>query len=210
MFALRTSSSRFRSPSITTVFPSIVKVGWVTLFIWLYPLDRVNFAGCGARAALDAQFLIDLVRLLLFSRDGSSRAGFNAQAATFAFRLTDFRPRQRLALASAAALIEDVLFVLLAEVAHGGEDRVRRRLTQAAQRSDLHSASKFLQKIKGILIGPSFNDIVQQRQQLPCSFPAQHAFAAGFALRELHEEARDADHACALVHCHQPAGANHC
>src|ERR1035441_2599421 len=133
MFALRTSSSRFRSPSITTVFPSIVKVGCVILFIWLYPLDRVNFAGCGARAALDAQFRIDVVRLLLFSRDGSGRAGLKAQAAAFALLLIDLRLQQRLAPARAAALLEDVLFVLLAEVAHGGEDRIRRRLSQAAQ-----------------------------------------------------------------------------
>src|SRR6266567_5164005 len=133
MLALRTSSSRLRSPSIATVLPSIVKVGCVTLFIWLYPLDRVNFAGCRACAALDAQFRIDLVRLLLFSGDGLCWASLNAQAAPFALHLIDLGTQQRLASAGPAAFLEDVLFILLAEVTQGREHGIRRRLSKAAQ-----------------------------------------------------------------------------
>src|ERR1035438_8967426 len=133
MLALRTSSSRLRSPSITTVFPSIVKVGCVTLFMWLYPFDRVNFAGCRAGAAFDAQLRIDVVRLLLFSSDCLRGAGFDAQSAAFALDLIDLRAQQRLAPARSAALFEDVLFVFLAEIAQGRENRIRRSLSQAAQ-----------------------------------------------------------------------------
>src|ERR1035437_10004608 len=109
MLALRTSSSRLRSPSITTVFPSMVKVGCVTVFIWLYPLDRVNFACSGARSALDAELRIDVMRLFLFSRDGSRWARLEAQAAALALDLIDLRPQQGLATSSPAALLENVL-----------------------------------------------------------------------------------------------------
>src|ERR1039458_6244818 len=97
MLASRTSSSRFRSPSIAIVLPSMVKVGWVTWFIWLYPFNRVYLAGCCARTALDAQFRIDVVRLLLFSGNGLSWAGLDAQTASLALHLVDLRPQQRLA-----------------------------------------------------------------------------------------------------------------
>src|SRR5664280_2069367 len=130
------SSSRLRSPSIATVLPSIVKVGCVSVFIWLYPFNCVNLAGCCARTALDAQLRIDVVRLLLFTRDGAYRAGRKAQAASLALQRIDLRAQQGLAAACAAALLEDVLFILLAEVAHGGEHRVRRRLAQSAQGPD--------------------------------------------------------------------------
>ena len=108
-----------------------------------------------------------------------------------------------------AALLEDVLFVFLAEVAHRREHRIRRRLSQAAQRANLHRASQFLQQVKRVCIGAAFNHVVEQRKQLLGSFAAQHALAAGFALRKLHEEARNAHHAGALVHHHQAAGADH-
>jgi hypothetical protein len=49
------------------------------------------FAGCCAGAALDAQFRIDVVRLLFFSGDGSGWAGLDAEAAAFALHLIDLR-----------------------------------------------------------------------------------------------------------------------
>jgi hypothetical protein len=69
----------------------MVNVDWVTVFIWLYPLDRVNFAGCCARAALDADLSIDVVRLLLLTGNCPGRARLNAQAAAFALHFVDFR-----------------------------------------------------------------------------------------------------------------------
>jgi hypothetical protein len=51
----------------------------------------MNFAGCCAGATLDAQLRIDVVRLLLFTRDGTGWAGLDAEAAAFALHLIDLR-----------------------------------------------------------------------------------------------------------------------
>jgi len=53
----------------------------------------MNFAGFRACSALDAQFRINVVRLLFFSADGSYRAGRNAQVAAFALLLIDRWPQ---------------------------------------------------------------------------------------------------------------------
>ena len=64
------------------------------------------------------------------------------------------RQRQFLADARLAALRDDVVFELLAEVPHGGEHRVGRGLAQAAQRAVADVAAQLVQGFQVLPCGP--------------------------------------------------------
>src|SRR5664279_3538359 len=99
----------------------------------LHPRDRFEAAGPVALVAVDAQAVIDDVRLTLLAGDGLGRAGPPAHSAAVAL-LVDGVGEQGLALMSGALAVGDVRLVLRAEVLESGEHRVWGGLAQAALR----------------------------------------------------------------------------
>ena len=118
------------------------------------------------------------------------------------------RVDQRRADARAAVLVADVLDVFLAEVADGGEHRVRGGLAQAAERRVLDHFAQVDQPLDVALFAPALADAVEDFQHPLGADAAGHALAARFLLDELEEEAGDVDHAAILVHDDQAAGAH--
>ena len=149
------------------------------------------------------------MRGLHLAGDRADGALAGAGRAAFALRGVDLGTGERLAFAGRADLAEHVVFVLLAEIAQGGEDRVRGGLAEAAEGAELDGFCGLLEEVERIFRGAAFDDVVKQREHLLRAFAARHALAAGFVLRELHEEPRDADHAGLLVHDHESAGTDH-
>ena len=110
------------------------------------------------------------------------------------------RERQFLAHAGRAAPRENVIFKLVAEVPHGGEHRIGRRLSQAAERAVANVAAQFVQEFEMMRRARAFGDAIQNAQALVQADAAGDAFAARFRVRELDEVAGDVDHAVVFVH----------
>ena len=118
------------------------------------------------------------------------------------------RQRQFGADAGHAAMGDDVVFELLAEVPHGGQHRVGRRLAQAAQRAVADVAAQLVQPLQVVHAARALGDAVQDAQTLVQSDAAGNAFAARLGVGELDEVAGDVDHAVVFVHHHHAAGAH--
>ena len=158
--------------------------------------------GCGQRVVenhglegvFEAAFLVEL----------EEARNVHAQRATVFAR----REREFLADAGAAAMSDDVVFVLFAEVADGGEHGVGRGLAEAAERTLADHAAQFVEQ--GQVVGGSvaFGDGVENAEGLVEAHAARHAFAAGLGMRELDKVAGHVDHAVVFVQNHHAAGAH--
>ena len=100
--------------------------------------------------------------------------------------------------------------IVLAEVAQRALYGLARALAEAAQRRFRNGLGELLQKVKVLKASFVCDDAVQNLQHALCTLTAGNAFAAGFVLSEVHEEARDFYHACGIVHYDETAGAYHC
>ena len=108
-----------------------------------------------------------------------------------------------------AAVRDDVVFVLLAEMAQGGEHRIGRRLAQAAQRALANHAAELIQHGQVVACAPRPSVTrFRMRSALFKSHAARHAFAARLGMGELDEVARHVDHAVVFIHDHHAAGAH--
>src|ERR1035438_1152174 len=128
----------------------------------------------------------------------------HAQRATvFARRESEF-----LADTGAAAMSHDVVFILLAEVADGGEYRIGGGLPEAAERALADHPAQFIEE--GHVIGDSaaIRDGIEYAERLVEPDPAWDAFAAGLGVGELDEVAGHVDHAVVFVHDDHAAGAH--
>src|SRR5690606_16799353 len=99
--------------------------------------DGVKFAQADADAAAGADFRVNEMRLLLFAVDGIAGAVAQAELAAGAFLRVNFIGDECFADPRRAALVKNMGFVLIPEVADGGQHRVGGSLPQPAQRTAL-------------------------------------------------------------------------
>src|ERR1035438_4928249 len=162
MPAFRISSSKLRSPLIRTSRPSMfnvlaatvvimlpsndfVSVGFMLWSRGLYADNGFELAGMRTDPALNAERLVDGVRLFLLAGDGMDGTPPGARRAALAFGRVYAGLGQRFALAGGAMLVKYVGVVFLAEMAQRGEDRIGSRLPQPAERAFLYRRSQLLQ-----------------------------------------------------------------
>src|SRR5690554_4897938 len=117
---------------------------------------RVKPAGRQTRAALDALLLIDEVRLLDGTGNALDRAGTRAGRAADAAVFQNGVGHQRLTDTGGAFLLVDMRLVLIQEVRDRTQHRVRRGLSQTAQRRVLDRLSQILQRLNVLGLAFSF------------------------------------------------------
>src|SRR5664280_743102 len=171
-------------------------------------VDRVGRADRQARAAVDAELLVDDVEVLDLARDRSRGARLGAQGAAAARLGDDGVGQQRLALSRWASSLQDVGIILGPEVAEGGEHRVGGRLPEAAQRRVLDVPPQRLEGVEVRRDGLALGDALEQVEHHAGADAAWRALAARLLDEELEEEARQLDHAGAVVEDDEPAGAH--
>ena len=115
---------------------------------------------------------------------------------------------QLVADACGAALLDDVLFVLITEVLQSGQNGVGSGLAQAAHGGVLDDAAQVLQGLDVALLALACHDAVEDLQHALGAHTTCGTFAAGFLLDEVQVEAGGVHHAGVLVHDDQAAGAH--
>ena len=113
------------------------------------------------------------------TRDSVSRALLGADAAADTGVHVDGVANEVLAHAGGALLVHDVSHILVAEVAQGGENGVRSRLTQAAERCGLDVVAEFLHTVQVLQLTVTGDDLVQQLKQALGTDTAGGALTAG-------------------------------
>ena len=73
----------------------------------------------------------------------------------------------------------NMVFKLLAEVPHGGEHRIGRRLSKAAERAVANVTAQLVQGFQMLRRARAFGNAVQDAQTLVQANSARNAFAAG-------------------------------
>ena len=110
------------------------------------------------------------------------------------------RLEQRRADGRRAAVVPDVVLVLLPEVADGAQDGVRGCLAEAAEGGVLDDGRHLLEELDVAFLAFSFGDVRQDLQHPLRPLPAGGALPAGLVLAEIHEEAGHVDGALVFVH----------
>ena len=100
----------------------------------------------------------------------------------------------------AATLGQHVVLELVPEVAQAGEHRVGRTLAQPAERHVAGHAAELVELVEVLQRGRAVGEAVEHREGLVEAHAAGHALAARLGVGELHEVARDVDHAVVFVH----------
>src|SRR5690606_36592054 len=184
--------------------------------------NRAQAALGGTRSALDALGRVDGVEgesppgPLFVARglgklhgiDGLGRSHLDAAPAPAALVQVDHVRRQLLANPRRAALLTYVRFVLVPEVAQRAEDRVGRRLTQAAKGRLLDGLRQALQEREVVILPLAPGDAFEDVEHRLGPFAAGHTRAARLVLGELQEELGDVDHTGVRVHADEAAGAH--
>jgi len=99
--------------------------------------------------------------------------------------------------------------VLVAEVAQGAQDRIGRRLPEAAVRRGGDVDGLPLQPVQVRGLAPADDDLLQHAQQDLEPHAAGHALAAGLVDAELREEPGHVHHAARVVHDDDASRAHH-
>ena len=133
--------------------------------------DSAKLAGGDTGTALDTLLCIDSQGGLLLARsdvvglgDGGSGAGPGAHAAADALILVDDVAHQVLADLGGALLVHNVGDVLIAEMLHGGHDRVGCSLSQCAQRTGLYQITDLLQLVQILQSALALGDLGENFQ----------------------------------------------
>lgn len=92
----------------------------------------IKTAARDAGQTLDTFALVNIGGLFLFPLYGLGRTGLKTEAAFFALILIHFELKQGGAAFCRAPFFKDMGLVLIPKVSYGGENGVRRRLTEAA------------------------------------------------------------------------------
>ena len=100
----------------------------------------------------------------------------------------------------------DVGFELIAEVPDGGEDRVRGRLTETAERAVLDSVAQLFEFLDVALFALAFDDAVEDLEHPLRAEAAVDTFTAALLGGEVQEKLRHVDHTGGLVHDDHTAG----
>ena len=96
--------------------------------------------------------------------------------------------------------------VLIAEETDGGQDRVRSRLTKAAECVLLDVIGELFELVDVFQGAFAFGDAVEDLEHSSGTDTAGRTFTAGLVDGELQEELRDVDHAVVFVHDDESAG----
>ena len=118
------------------------------------------------------------------------------------------RKRKLFAHAGLASPRHNVVLELGAEVAQRGQHRIRRRLSQAAQRALAYVTAQLIKQLQVMHRARAFGHAIQNPQGLIQSHPARNAFAARLGMRELDEVSLHVHHAVVFVH-HNHAARSH-
>jgi hypothetical protein len=113
---------------------------------------------------------------------------------------------QRLAGPRRTVLVLDMRYVLVPEVAQGGEDGIWGRLAQAAERAGLDRLGDLLKGRQVLDPALAMDNAAQDLMKLLCAFTAERAFPARLVHREAQEEPGNIHHARLIVHHHHAAG----
>jgi hypothetical protein len=97
--------------------------------------DGVELTLLEADAALCAFFLVNHMWLLNDSGNSLNRAAALTNAATYALSGVDFKSIETFTYAGGTTLVNDMGEVFIAEISHGGQDRIWRRLAKRAEGS---------------------------------------------------------------------------
>ena len=108
-----------------------------------------------------------------------------------------------------AAMVIDVLHILIAEVAQRAQHRIGRGQAQPAETGVLHHIAQIDQQIQIVMGRLAIANFGQQFIHLRRARAARNALAAGLRHAELHEEAGHIDHAGGIVHDDHAARAHH-
>ena len=100
---------------------------------------------------------------------------------------------------------DDVVLVLVAEVADGGQHGIGRGLAQPAERRLADHAAQFVEQRHLLARSAARGDRGQDAQRLVQPHAAGHALAARLGVRELDKVARHIDHAVVFVQHHHAA-----
>src|SRR3990172_7334489 len=90
-------------------------------------------------------------------------------------------------------------FVFIPEILQRAQDRVRGCLAQTTKRSSLDIIREVLKQLHVSFPAFARGYPFEYFKQPLCTYPAGHAFAAGFVLGELEKELRYVDHAVVFV-----------
>jgi hypothetical protein len=96
--------------------------------------------------------------------------------------------------------------IFFRKIAHGGQNGIWRRVSEAAKGRIFDGVSHLLKKCQMLLGSPSGSDFVQNLQGSFQADAAGHALSAGFIHREVQKEPGHIHHAGACVHDDHPAG----
>ena len=140
--------------------------------------------------------------------DGFHRAVARAHRTAGAVRL-DLVADQGAADLGRALLLVNVRFVFGAEMLQRAHHRVRRALSQTAQRRGVNLLAQQFQPFDVAVLAFAVADALQDFQHALGAHAAGRALAAGLVLGEFHEEAGDVHHAGLVVHDDQTAGTHH-
>ena len=128
------------------------------------------------------------------------RAPLLAGAAAGALLGVDTEAEQSLAMTGGTSALVNVCLVLVSEVPQRAQNRVRRGLTELAERRLLDLSPQRLQRLEIGRLAFAFGNVGEDLQHAFRADSAGHALAAGLALGELDEVPRDLDHAGFFVH----------
>ncbi len=109
-------------------------------------------------------------------------------------------PDQLFADEGPAPVVPDVLLILITEIVQRTQNRVRRRLPQAAHGCVLHNLGQLLEKVYLFRCCCSLGDVVEDLVHPLCPFAAREALATRLILEKAHEVLGHIDHAGVLVH----------
>ena len=147
--------------------------------------------------------------LLQLSGDGSGRAGLLAEQAADANFRVDCEGDEGLADKGGAALVEDMSFVFVAEIAERRQDGVRGGLAEPAERPLPHRGRQGLEAGQVGRLSVAGRDPGQDPGHGAGPDAAGGALAAGLFFGEPLEIEGDVHDAGVLVHDDHPAGAHH-
>ena len=159
---------------------------------------------CGAQAAADTDRRIDKMLLFPFPRNTGDRTINLALSAADAAVENNIR-HQLLADARRAALIPDMRNVFIPEIFQRGQNRIRRRLTQAAERRIADHLAELLKPCQVAHLAFPCDKLFQHLQNALVPDSAGGTFPTGFLDGKIHEKARNIDHAVGFVHDDKPA-----
>lgn len=138
----------------------------------------------------------DIIR----SDDRFCRAVLSAHSASDTLILIDGELKQILADARGALLVHNMGDILIAEELQSRENRVRRGLTESAERVCLYVIAELFHSVDILKSALTLGYLIKHLIKALDTHTAGSALSAGFVDREFKEELRHIDHTGVLIH----------